>query len=70
MNPVLLTRNSEEEIVLMDIDTYSQRKEELALAQRLSAAEQARFSGTRDLSVEEFEKNMQEAIVFGATQKN
>ena len=67
--PVFLTRNGEGDMVLMDIETYSRREDELALAQRLSAIELARFSGVRDLSVEEFEKNMLEAIEQGVKQK-
>ena len=33
-------------MVLMDIETYNRREEDLALAQRLSAIELARLSGT------------------------
>ena len=48
--------------ILIDNETDSRREEEFALAQRLSAVELARFYGTKDLSIEEFEKNMLEAI--------
>ena len=61
--PVFLTRNGEGEMVIMDIETYSRREEDLAFAQRLAAAELARISGTKDLSIKEFEDNMLEAIV-------
>jgi len=57
-------------MVLMDIETYSRREKDLALAQRLSAAELARLSGTQDLTVEEFQQNMLEAIAREAKQKN
>ena len=67
--PVFLTRNGEGDMVLMDMETYSRREEDLALAQRLAAAELARFSGMKDLSVEEFNQNMLEAIDRGAKQK-
>ena len=67
--PVFLTRNGEGDMVIMDIETYSRREEDLALAQRLSATELARLSGMKDLSVEEFKQNMQEAIGQGAKQK-
>ena len=43
--PVFLTRNGEGDTVLMDIETYSRREEDLALAQRLAATELARLSG-------------------------
>ena len=67
--PVFLTRNGEGDMVLMDIETFSRREEDLNLAQRLAATELARISGTKDLSVEEFNKNMEEAIEYGARRK-
>jgi prevent-host-death family protein len=63
--PVFLTKNGEGDMVLMDIETYSRREEDLALAQRLSAVEQARLSGTQDLTIEEFKQNMRKAIDMG-----
>ena len=60
--PVFLTRNGEGDMVLMDIETYSRREEDLALAQRLAAVELARLSGTRDYELKEFKQNMLEAI--------
>jgi prevent-host-death family protein len=63
--PVFLTRNGEGDTVLMDIATYSQREEDLALAQRLAAVELARLSGTKDYNLEEFRQNMLEAIDQG-----
>ena len=39
--------------------------EDLALAQRLSAIELARLSGTKDIGIEEFRQNMLEAIDLG-----
>ena len=67
--PVFLTRNGEGDMVIMDIQTYSRREEDLALAQRLSAIELARLSGTKDFSVEEFRQNMLEAIDLGNIEK-
>jgi len=63
--PVFLTKNGEGDMVLMDIDTYSQREDDLALAQRLVSAEMARLSGTRDYNLEEFNQNMLDAIERG-----
>ena len=40
----------------------------LVLAQRLAAVELSRLSGMKDLSIEEFEKNMLKAIDRGAKQ--
>ena len=67
--PVFLTRNGEGDMVLMDMETYSRREEDLALAQRLSAVELARLSGTKDYTIDEFEKNMLRAIEHGTKQK-
>ena len=66
--PVFLTRNGEGDMVIMDIETYSRREEDLALAQRLASAELARISGIKDLSLDDFEQNMLEAIERGAKQ--
>ena len=64
--PVFLTRNGEGDTVIMDVETYSRREEDLATAQRLLAAEHARLTGTRGYSVEEFQANMRKAIDKGA----
>ena len=56
-------------MVLMDIETYSRREEDLAVAQRLSAVELARLSGTKEFTIDEFRKNMLEAIDRGLKQK-
>ncbi|GHV95039.1 prevent-host-death protein [Spirochaetia bacterium] len=66
--PVFLTRNGEGDMVLMDIETYSRREEDLAAAQRLVSAEQARLTGTKDYTVDEFRQNMLKAIAQGAKQ--
>jgi prevent-host-death family protein len=67
--PVFLTKNGEGDMVLMDIETYSRREEDLALAQRLSAIELARLSGTRDYNKKKFRQNMLEAINQGKKKK-
>jgi len=64
--PVFLTRNGEGDMVIMDIETYSRREEDLAVAERLLAAERARLSGVQGYSIDEFETNMQGAIKRGA----
>ena len=63
--PVFLTRNGEGDMVIMDIESYNRREEDLALAQRLAAAEMARATGTKDLTISQFERNMRNAIVSG-----
>jgi len=64
--PVFLTRNGEGDTVLMDVETYSRREEDLATAERLLAAERARLTGTKGYSVDEFKANMRKAIKKGA----
>jgi PHD/YefM family antitoxin component YafN of YafNO toxin-antitoxin module len=64
--PVFLTRNGEGDMVIMDIETYGRREEDLAVAERLLAAEKARLSGTQGYSVDEFQNNMRQAIKKGA----
>jgi len=63
--PVFLTRNGEGDTVIMDMETYSRREENLAAAERLLAAERARLSGTLAYTVDEFENNMREAVKKG-----
>jgi len=64
--PVFLTRNGEGDTVIMDMETYSRREEDLAVAERLLAAEKARLAGTRGYAIDEFENNMRKAITKGA----
>jgi PHD/YefM family antitoxin component YafN of YafNO toxin-antitoxin module len=64
--PVFLTRNGAGDTVLMDIETYSSREENLATAERLLTAERARLSGAAGYTADEFEKNMKNAIAAGA----
>jgi prevent-host-death family protein len=63
--PVFLTRNGEGDMVIMDIESYNRREEDLALAQRLVAIEMARVTGTKDLTLNELEQNMRKAIATG-----
>jgi len=49
-------------MVLVDIVTYGCQEEDLTLPQRLAAVGVARLSGTKDYNLEEFRKNMLEAI--------
>ena len=64
--PVFLTRNGAGDTVIMDIDAYNRREEDLATAERLVSAERARIAGTKGYTVDEFEKNMRDAIKKGA----
>ena len=64
--PVFLTRNGAGDTVIMDMDTYNRRENDLAAAERLVSAERNRLAGVRGYSVSEFKQNMQEAIAKGA----
>ena len=64
--PVFLTRNGEGDMVIMDVETYSRREEDLATAERLLAAERSRLAGTQGYTVDEFGSNMRKAIKKGA----
>ena len=60
--PVFLTKNGEGDMVIMDIKSYNRREEDLALAQHLASVEMARATGTKDLTLNEFEQNMRKII--------
>jgi len=64
--PVFLTRNGVGDTVLMDMETYNKREDDLRTAERLIAAERARLEGTKGYAVDEFEQNMRAAIKKGA----
>jgi len=64
--PVFLTRNGEGDMVIMDIETYGRREEDLIIAERLLASERARLAGTQGYSIDEFENNMRKAVKNGA----
>lgn len=67
--PVFLTKNGEGDTVIMDIETYAQREEDLGTAARLLTAEALRVSGHKGYSIEEFEQDMLTAINQGVKQK-
>ena len=64
--PVFLTRNGSGDTVIMDMETYNRREEDLSTAERLLAAERARLNGAYGYTVNEFEQNMRMAIAKGA----
>ena len=65
-NPVFLTRNGVGDTVLMDVETYNKREDDLATAERLLSAERARLQGVKGYTTDEFEENMRAAIAKGA----
>ena len=65
-SPVFLTRNGTGDTVIMDMETFNRREDDLAAAERLLIAERSRLLGTQGYMVDDFEKNMREAIAMGA----
>ena len=63
--PVFLTRNGMGDTVLMDVETYNRREDDLATAERLLSAERARLQGGKGYTENEFKQNMQAAIKRG-----
>ena len=64
--PVFLTRNGTGDTVLMDLESYNKREDDLAIAERLLSAERSRIQGLKGYSINEFEQNMRAAIKKGA----
>lgn len=64
-NPVFLTRNGAGDTVLMDVETYNRREDDLRTAERLLSAERARLQGAKGYTLDEFEQNMRVAIKKG-----
>lgn len=64
--PVFLTRNGEGDTVIMDIETYSRREEELAFAFKLLEAERNWNGGDEGYTIDQLDAALNEAIERGA----
>ena len=64
--PVFLTKNGVGDTVIMDMETFNRREDDLAAAERLLNAERSRLLGSPGYSMDAFEKNMREAIANGS----
>lgn len=51
--PIYITKNGEGDLVLMDIDAFEQREQQIMLRAKLLQAEQERISGEKMMSLEE-----------------
>ena len=60
--PVLLTKNGEGDLVVMDIETYNRREKMLKLREELLAVEEDRMNGNKGYSVEEVAAMMRSVI--------
>ena len=57
--PIYITKNGEDDLVIMSIDAFERREEVLKLRAKLEAAEQARLSGQPTYSMEESRKRLE-----------
>jgi len=64
--PVFLTKNGEGDTVIMDIETYGRREDELAFAFKLLEAERAWANGDEGYTIDELETSLNESIERGA----
>ncbi|MCD7731828.1 MAG: type II toxin-antitoxin system Phd/YefM family antitoxin [Oscillospiraceae bacterium] len=59
--PVILTNNGEEELVIMDYDSY-RRKKMQELRRELEEVEEARKRGSKDYTIEEVDAMLKKVI--------
>ena len=60
--PIILTKNGEGDLVVMDIETYNRREKMLKLREELIAVEEDRMRGSKGYSVDEVAAMMRSAI--------
>ena len=60
--PVYLTKNGEGDLVVMDIQAFTQREKMLALQEDLLNIERERISGARYYTVDEVDADLEKAI--------
>jgi prevent-host-death family protein len=56
--PVYLTKNGEGDLVVMDIESFSERENMLRLREQLLRVEEDRMNGIEDLTLEETAKTI------------
>lgn len=62
MEPVYLAKNGEGDLVVMSIESYTQREEILDLREKLLEAEMSMASGNKTYTLEEVSKRLKEII--------
>ena len=60
--PVILTKNGEGDLVVLDLDTFESMRAALDLREKMDMVEEARESGTRDVKARDTIEHMREAI--------
>jgi PHD/YefM family antitoxin component YafN of YafNO toxin-antitoxin module len=59
--PVFLTKNGSGDLVVMDIEVFSQRESMLRLREQLIAVEEERLAGKRGYSIDQVDEMMRKA---------
>lgn len=60
--PVYLTKNGEGDLVVMDIETFTRREKMLELQEKLLEVERDRVNGAKYYTLDELERELDEAI--------
>lgn len=60
--PVILTKNGEGDLVVLDLNTFESMRATLDLREKMDMVEEARKSGMKDVKVRDTIKHMREAI--------
>ena len=60
--PIYLTKNGEGDLVVMDIEAFTQREKMLQLREELLAVEEERLAGKKGLSLDELETYLSTVI--------
>lgn len=60
--PIYITKNGEGDLVLMDIDAFEQREQQIMLRAKLLQAEQERISGEKMMSIEEVRETLKKRL--------
>lgn len=60
--PIYITKNGEGDLVLMDIDAFEQREQQIMLRAKLLQAEQERISGEKMMSIEEVREALKKRL--------
>lgn len=60
--PIYITKNGEGDLVLMDIDAFEQREQQIMHRAKLLQAEQERISGEKMMSIEEVREALKKRL--------
>ncbi|MCM1579011.1 MAG: hypothetical protein NC078_09465 [Ruminococcus sp.] len=60
--PIFLTKNGEDDLVVMNIDAYSLREEMLDMRQKILEAEANRLNGAKTYTIDEFFQRAEDII--------